>query len=115
MGCKGSLVRVQSPRLVKFEKGAGFGPLFYFGQMATFYILFSYTLDRYYIGHTTQAMDERLRKHLADQSHWTARAKDWKVVYSESHPDKAQAYRREREVKAWKSHKRIQELIRAAR
>ncbi len=83
MGCKGSLVRVQSPRLVISEKGAELGPLFYFGPVATFYILFSNALDRYYIGHTTEAVEERLRKHLADHKAWTSRAKDWRVVYSE--------------------------------
>ncbi len=83
--------------------------------MATFYILFSKTLDRYYIGHTTEAVEERLRKHLADHKAWTSRAKDWQLVYTEIHPGKTEAYRREREVKAWKSSKRIQELINAAR
>ena len=81
---------------------------------ATFYILYSPSLDKSYIGHTTEPMAERLRKHLAVHSHWTARAKDWAVVYQELHPDKGTAYRREREVKAWKSRKRIKELIQAA-
>ena len=80
--------------------------------MALFYILFSATLDRYYIGHTGESMEERLRKHLADHTHWTARAKDWRVVHIEPFPDKASAYRREREVKAWKKRQRIEALFR---
>ncbi|MBX2980766.1 MAG: GIY-YIG nuclease family protein [Flavobacteriales bacterium] len=67
---------------------------------ATFYILFSQQLDRYYIGHTTEHIEERLRKHLANHQSWTSRAKDWQLVYSEVHPDKSAAYQREREVKA---------------
>jgi putative endonuclease len=81
---------------------------------ALFYILYSQTLDRYYIGHTTEPMGERLRKHLADHAHWTARAKDWQVVHQEEYPDKSTAYRREREVKAWKSRRRIEVLIAGA-
>jgi len=81
---------------------------------ATFYILYSATLDRYYIGHTTEPLEERLRKHLANHGHWTARAKDWRVVHREECADKSAAYRREREVKGWKSRGRIEDLIGSA-
>jgi putative endonuclease len=36
---------------------------------------------------------------------------DWKLVYSESYANKAAAMKREREIKSWKSTKRIEELI----
>jgi putative endonuclease len=58
-------------------------------------------------------MDERLRKHLADHSGWTARSKDWEVAYTEELPDKMSAYRRELEVKGWKKRSRIEDLINA--
>jgi putative endonuclease len=83
--------------------------------MAWFYILYSPALDRFYIGHTTEPMEERLRKHLSDHRGWTARATDWRVVYTEEHPGKAEAYRRELEVKAWKKRDRIEALVREAR
>ena len=83
--------------------------------MATFYILHSVQLDRYYIGHTTEPLEERVRKHLSDHRGWTSRAKDWRVVYKEEHADKSGAYRREREVKAWKKRSRVEELIAAGR
>jgi putative endonuclease len=82
---------------------------------ALFYILFSPSLDRYYLGHTTEPMEERLRKHLADHHGWTARTKDRQVAYIEVHPDKSTAYRRELEVKGWKKRSRIEALIGAAR
>ncbi|MBK6832656.1 MAG: GIY-YIG nuclease family protein [Flavobacteriales bacterium] len=63
--------------------------------MAWFYILYSPDLDRYYVGHTNEGLDERLRKHLSDHRGWTARSKDWRVVYSEAHDDRSSAYRRE--------------------
>jgi putative endonuclease len=79
--------------------------------MALFYILYSAALDRFYIGHTTLSMEERLRRHLATHKGWTSRTKDWRAVYHEIYPDKASAFRREREVKAWKSAERIKDLI----
>ena len=78
---------------------------------ATFYILYSAALDGYYIGHTTDHLDERLRKHLSDHKGYTSRARDWTVVYTETFQSKADAYKRELEVKGWKSKRRIKNLI----
>ncbi|KEO72818.1 GIY-YIG nuclease family protein [Anditalea andensis] len=78
---------------------------------ALLYILHSIMLDKYYIGHTSEPIDERLRKHLTSHSGFTSKAKDWKVVYTEEFFDKSQAYRREVQIKGWKSKRRIQELI----
>ena len=79
--------------------------------MALFYVLYSLQLDRYYVGHTTEAIEERLRKHLSMNGHWTSRVRDWKVVLTEVHVDKPSAYAREREVKGWKSRVRLEGLI----
>jgi putative endonuclease len=81
--------------------------------MSTFHILYSATLDRYSIGHTTEPMAERLRKHLSNHKSWTARAKEWEVKHLEEWPDKSSAYRRELEVKGWKKRDRIEALISA--
>ena len=81
--------------------------------MAWFDILRSAQLDRYYIGHTEDSVMDRLRKHLGDHKAWTSRAKDWRVVFTEQHIDKATAMRREREVKGWKSRVRIERLCSA--
>ena len=67
--------------------------------LATFYILYSAALDRYYVGHTTEALEGRLLKHPSAHQRWTGCAKDWRVVYHEVHDDKFAAYRRELEVK----------------
>ena len=79
--------------------------------MCITYILFSSQLNKYYIGHTCDLMNERMRKHLSDHKGFTARAKDWAIVYKENFPDKSSAYRRELEIKGWKSTKKIKELI----
>ncbi|HOX82234.1 MAG TPA: GIY-YIG nuclease family protein [Chryseolinea sp.] len=80
-------------------------------MLATFYILFSKSADKYYIGHTTEQIEERLRKHLSNHDGFTGKFKDWKIVYTESYNSKEIAYKREREVKLWKSKKRIEKMI----
>jgi len=78
-----------------------------------FYILQSTHLGKFYIGHTCEELEERIRKHLSDHSGFTSRAKDWRLVYSEEYPDKSSAYLRERTVKSWKSRKKLIALIKA--
>ena len=80
-------------------------------MLAIFYILFSHCADKFYIGHTTEPIAERLRKHNSDHEGFTGKYRDWVVVYSENYSTKELAYSREREVKAWKSRKKIEQLI----
>ena len=79
--------------------------------MNFFYILYSNTLNQYYIGHTSEGLDERLRKHLSNHSGFTGKAKDWIVIYFEEFETKSLAYKRELEVKKWKSRVRVEKLI----
>ena len=75
------------------------------------YILFSESLNKFYVGHTSEELDERLRKHLSNHSGFTAKAKDWKIVYFETLENKSLAYKRELEIKSWKSKTKIKKLI----
>ena len=47
----------------------------------TFYILYSLSADRYYIGHTSEPMEERLRKHNSLHKGFTGKFGDWVVFY----------------------------------
>jgi putative endonuclease len=78
---------------------------------AFLYILHSKTAGKYYIGHTTEPLHERLRKHNANHKGFTGKFNDWVVVYSEQFSSKELAYKRERQIKAWKSRKRIEALV----
>jgi len=78
---------------------------------ALFYILFSSSANKYYIGHTTEPIQERLRKHNTNHKGYTGKFRDWVIVYTESYSTKSLAYNREREVKGWKSRKQIEKLI----
>ena len=75
------------------------------------YILFSTIRDRYYVGHTGDELTERLRKHNSKHKGFTGKIGDWKIIYTEIYPTKEAAYKREREIKSWKSRKKIETLI----
>ncbi|WP_215224395.1 GIY-YIG nuclease family protein [Echinicola shivajiensis] len=79
--------------------------------MAYLYILFSKSADKFYIGHTESSLLERLKKHNSNHKGFTGKHSDWNVIYYEQHTSKKEAYAREREIKSWKSRKRIIQLI----
>ena len=76
----------------------------------TFYILYSPSADRYYIGHTSELIEERLRKHNSNHKGFTGNVSDWTVFYTERFATKREAYQRELQIKSWKSRKMIQKL-----
>ncbi|MFZ7144201.1 MAG: GIY-YIG nuclease family protein [Bacteroidota bacterium] len=79
--------------------------------MCFVYILYSKKADRYYIGHSCDSKESRLKKHLSNHKGYTGKFDDWELVYSENFSEKSSAYFRERELKSWKSRKRIEALI----
>ena len=82
--------------------------------MAHTYILYSSTLDKYYIGHTDDSIEERLRRPLSNHDGFTAKAKDWEIVFSKSFDSKKEAHAFERQIKGWKSRKAIEKLVLSA-
>ncbi|MEQ9374066.1 MAG: GIY-YIG nuclease family protein [Imperialibacter sp.] len=83
-------------------------------MLCYFYILWSERRSKYYIGHTCDDLPERLRRHNSDHKGFTGGVGDWTIVYTEEYLEKARAYKREREVKEWKSRRRIERLIGSA-
>ena len=79
--------------------------------MCLFYILHSKSTSKYYVGHTCDSIESRIRKHNSDHKGFTGRAADWTLVYSEEFKSKSEAFARERQIKSWKSKLKIQELI----
>ncbi len=78
---------------------------------AAFYILFSRTANKFYMGHTTEPLPERIRKHNSNHKGFTGKYQDWMLAFHEDFTSKQLAYAREREVKSWKSKIRIQKLV----
>ncbi len=76
-----------------------------------FYILFSEIKNKYYFGYTGDVLEERLRKHNSNHKGFTGGIGDWELKYSEVYSTKEEAIVREKQIKSWKSRKRIEELI----
>jgi putative endonuclease len=74
------------------------------------YILYSKTLNKYYIG-SCQNIEQRLQDHLNSRSKFTKIAKDWEVHYFETFTTRSEAYQREMQIKKMKSRKYIETLI----
>lgn len=75
------------------------------------YIIFSVAKNSYYIGFTGADLSERLRKHNSNHKGYTGNTDDWELVYKENHQSKAEAIKREKQIKSWKSRKLIEKLI----
>jgi putative endonuclease len=75
------------------------------------YILFSKTLDKYYVGFTGDDLVNRIRKHNSNHKGFTGGFGDWELVYKEEFSDKKMAHSREKQIKGWKSRKLIAQLV----
>ena len=80
--------------------------------MAFVYVLQSRASGRFYIGSTSD-LSRRLAEHARRHSPYTRDRGPWELVYQEEYAQLAQARRRERQLKSWKSHRSIQQLIEA--
>ena len=66
--------------------------------MPFIYILYSESIDQYYVG-STKDLEDRIFRHNNSGSKATKKADDWKLVYTESYNSKSEASRRELEIK----------------
>ena len=80
--------------------------------MATTYILYSKSIDRFYIG-SCNSLEERLSQHHDDKysSGFTHRAKDWEVYFQINNLSYGQARSIESHIKNMKSRTYIKNLI----
>ena len=79
--------------------------------MYSTYIFYSASLDKYYIGSTSLPIADRLRRHLTEHDGFTAKAKDWIVVYIQEFVSKELALAREKQIKKWRSRRMIEAVI----
>ena len=77
----------------------------------TVYIIYSYKLNRYYIGYTTGNVLSRLQKHNAKHNGFTGKNNDWVIKHSEIFETKTAAMKRERGIKSWKGRNKIEALF----
>ena len=74
------------------------------------YILKSEKDNRFYIGSSSD-VDARLRFHNAGLQRSTKYRIPFKLIYSELLPNKAEALKREKQIKSWKGGKAFHKLI----
>ena len=74
------------------------------------YIIYSQSIDKYYIGQTDN-IQIRLLKHNSFHKGFTSQAVDWVVKYFEEFHSRTDALKREKQIKAWKNRKLIEKLI----
>ena len=58
------------------------------------YVLYSPSLEKRYTGHTSD-LEKRLLHHNAGLNRWSKRGVPWQLIYSEQHPTKSEAFKRE--------------------
>jgi putative endonuclease len=74
------------------------------------YIIQSEISRRYYVGQT-QNLQARLAQHNSDRSKSSKHRGPWTLVYSEAYSTRAEAMKRERQIKSWKDTAMIERLI----
>ena len=80
--------------------------------MPALYILRSARSGKFYVGSALQ-LPERLAEHQRRHSPYTRHGGPWELAYREDFSTLLEARRRERQIKSWKSHQLIAELITA--
>lgn len=70
--------------------------------MATVYILYSKSIDRYYIGSCLD-LEQRVQEHVLNNKGFTARVQDWKIFFKIENLEYQQARRIEKHIKNMKS------------
>ena len=59
------------------------------------YIIFSFSLDKYYVGYTTD-LERRLTEHNNGISTFTSKATNWELKLSEAYSNREQAMQKEK-------------------
>ncbi len=79
--------------------------------MFTVYVLYSQSHNKIYIGYTSN-LEDRVKSHneLATKG-WTVRFRPWEIVHTEIFEIKADAMRREKELKSAKGREWIWQLL----
>ncbi|MEN8193301.1 MAG: GIY-YIG nuclease family protein [Bacteroidota bacterium] len=77
------------------------------------YILYSKSIDKYYIGYTNN-LELRIKRHNNGWSKYSSKGIPWELVYSETFSSKSDAIKRENKIKKMKSRMYIENLIKGS-
>ena len=65
----------------------------------TTYILYSEKRKRYYVGRTTNEVEDRLRRHNTNHKGYTGKTGDWEIKYIKRYWTKRESIKAERKIK----------------
>ena len=74
------------------------------------YILYSISVDRYYVGQTSN-LEDRLKRHNQGRSKYTKSGIPWKLMYKESFETRSEAMAREKKIKSSESRDQLRSYI----
>ena len=78
--------------------------------MFNVYILYSKTLDKYYVGYTND-LERRISEHNRKKGKYTDGGIPWRLVHKEEYVSKSEAMDREKFIKSQKSRAYILSII----
>ena len=79
--------------------------------MFTTYVLYSSLYDKIYIGYSSN-VKQRLSAHNDKNNEgWTKRYQPWEIIYREDYSSKAEAMRREKQLKSSRGRAFIRNLV----
>lgn len=79
--------------------------------MFVVYALYSPKYEKIYIGYSSDLEDRLLSHNKLGRKGWTIKYRPWELVYSEEHETKAEAMKREKELKSARGRRFIWELV----
>ena len=81
--------------------------------MYTTYVLYSPGFNKIYIGFTSELTNRLMAHNDSRNTGWSSRYQPWELLYSEEHPNKAEAMQREMQLKTYRGREFIHEMVRA--
>ena len=79
--------------------------------MFTVYVLYSEKYNKIYIGYTSNIEQRLLAHNELETKGYTLKYRPWKLIHSENFSDKANAMKREKELKSAKGREYIWKLV----
>ena len=80
--------------------------------MYTVYALYSPGYDKIYIGYTSNLEQRMLSHNKLGKKGWTKRYRPWEIIFTEGFEDKAEAMKREKQLKSAKGRDYVWDCVR---
>ena len=79
--------------------------------MFTVYALYSEKYNKIYIGYTSDIDNRMVYHNELSKDGWTLKFRPWKLIYTEEHPTKQEAMKREKQLKSYRGREFVRSLL----